>query len=117
MVMRKKLIKESVIYGAIALFFALLSVVASRVWVFPAVIVGIMFISSFGGLMFSTEKSGKTKKQAVLKDGFKTPFALTREDIQAQIDTITRLYEEGQMPKEAYEEQKNQLESYLSKAN
>ena len=115
--MRNKLIKESVIYGGITLFFVVLSVIASRVWIYPAVIVGIMFISCFGGLMFSTEKSGKPKKQAAVKSGFKSPFVLTREDIQAQIDTITRLYEEGQMPQEAYEEQKKQLESYLSKAN
>ena len=115
--MREKLIKESVIYGGITLFFTLLSVITSRLWVFPAVIVGIMFISSFGGLMFSTEKSGKPKKQAVVKGSFKSPFVLTREDIQAQIDTIDRLYQEGQMPQKAYEEQKKQLESYLSKAN
>ena len=115
--MREKLIKESVIYGGITLFFTLLSVITSRLWVFPAVIVGIMFISSFGGLMFSTEKSGKTKKQAAVKGSFKSPFVLTREDIQAQIDTIDRLYQEGQMPQKAYEEQKKQLEIYLSKAN
>jgi len=113
--MKKKLLREAVLYGAITVVTAVLSVAVSYYFVFLSVIFGIMFISCFGGALFSADK--KEKQSTVSPKGpVKSPFVVTQEDIQAQIDNLTALYEKGEITADMYEEEKKVLESYLSKA-
>lgn len=107
--MKKQLTKELLIYGGLCLVFLVLTVSVHNLFVFGAVIFGIMAISCAGGALFGQKPEPTPSAQ----DGL-SPFGLNQSDVALQLADLQLKLDQGTIDEAAYLLQKEQLLKHIN---